>query len=67
MAGMLLTPSRFSVFCNRLSSVVVVLCTAFFFRRTDPLPPVRTWAAIFANFSGFMPARTQEGNKVSQR
>jgi hypothetical protein len=31
---------------------------AFFFRRTDPLPPVRTWEAIFASFSGFMAARS---------
>ena len=41
MAGMLFTPRRFSVFCRRLSSVVVVLCTIFFFRRAEPLPPVR--------------------------
>ena len=31
MPGMVLTPSRLSVFCSRLSSVLVVLCTAFFF------------------------------------
>jgi hypothetical protein len=31
MPGMVLTPSLFSVLCNLLSSVVVVLCTAFFF------------------------------------
>ncbi len=30
MPGMVFTPSRFSVFCRRLSSVEVVLCTAFF-------------------------------------
>ena len=31
MPGMVLTFSRFNVLCNRLSSVVVGLCTAFFF------------------------------------
>jgi hypothetical protein len=31
MPGMVLTPRRFSVLCSRLSSVVAVLCTAFFF------------------------------------
>ncbi len=31
--GMVLTPSRFSVLCSRLSSVVAALCTAFFFLR----------------------------------
>ncbi len=31
MPGMVFTPSRFNVFCSRLSSVDVVLCTAFFF------------------------------------
>ena len=31
MPGMVFTPRRLSVFCNRLSSVEVVLCTAFFF------------------------------------
>jgi hypothetical protein len=31
MPGMVLTPSLFKVLCNLLSSVVVVLCTAFFF------------------------------------
>ncbi len=33
MPGMAFTPRRFSVFCSRLSSVDVVLCTAFFFLR----------------------------------
>ena len=33
MPGMVFTPSRFSVLCSRLSSVEVVLCTAFFFLR----------------------------------
>ena len=33
--GMVFTPKRFSVFCSRLSSVVVVLCTAFFFLRAS--------------------------------
>lgn len=33
MPGMVFTPSRFSVLCSRLSSVCVVLCTAFFFLR----------------------------------
>ena len=56
MAGMLFTPRRFSVFCSRLSSVVVVLWIAFFLRRTEPFPPVRTCAAILASFSGFMAA-----------
>jgi hypothetical protein len=36
MPGMVLTPRRLSVFCSRLSSVVVVLCTAFFFLRAAP-------------------------------
>ncbi len=31
MPGMVFTPSLFNVLCNLLSSVVVVLCTAFFF------------------------------------
>jgi hypothetical protein len=31
--------------CSRLSSVLAVLCTAFFFLRTVPLPPVRTCRA----------------------
>jgi len=31
MPGMVFTPSRFSVFCSRLSSVDVVLCTALCF------------------------------------
>jgi len=34
------TPRRRT--CRRLSSVEAVLWTAFFFRRTDPFPPVRT-------------------------
>lgn len=33
MPGMVFTPSRLSVLCSRLSSVLVVLCTAFFFLR----------------------------------
>lgn len=49
--GMLLQLSRLSVFCSRLSSVVVVLWIAFFLRRTEPLPPVRTDSAIFLSFS----------------
>ena len=67
MAGMLFTPSLFSVFCNRLSSVVVVLWMAFFFRRTEPLPPVRTWEAIFASFSGFMAASSGGPHEQSAR
>jgi hypothetical protein len=35
MAGIVFTLSRFSVFCSRLSSVVLVLCTAFFFLRNQ--------------------------------
>lgn len=31
MPGIVLTPNLFNVFCNLLSSVEVVLCTAFFF------------------------------------
>lgn len=31
MPGIVFTPNRFSVFCNLLSSVDVVLWTAFFF------------------------------------
>ena len=31
MPGMVFTPRRLSVLCSRLSSVLVVLCTAFFF------------------------------------
>jgi len=34
MPGIVLTPSLFKVLCNLLSSVVVVLCTAFFFLNT---------------------------------
>lgn len=38
MPGMVFTPSLFRVFCKRLSSVDVVLCTAFFFLRVhDPI------------------------------
>merc|ERR1740130_818263 len=54
IAGMLFTPNLLRVFCSRLSSVVVVLWIAFFFRRTEPLPPVRTCAAIFSSFSLFI-------------
>jgi len=54
IAGMLFTPNLLSVFCSRLSSVVVVLWIAFFFRRTEPFPPVRTCAAIFSSFSLFI-------------
>ena len=67
MAGMLFTPSLFSVFCSLLSSVVVVLWMAFFFRRTEPLPPVRTWEAIFASFSGFMAASSGGPHEQSAR
>lgn len=35
MPGMVFTPRRFSVFCSLLSSVDVVLCTAFFFLRAS--------------------------------
>jgi hypothetical protein len=43
---MTFTPSLFRVLWRRLSSVEVVLCTAFFFLRTVPLPPVLTCAAL---------------------
>jgi hypothetical protein len=56
MPGIVLTPSLFKVLCNLLSSVVVVLCTAFFFLLTLPLPPVLTALAIFMSFSLFMVA-----------
>lgn len=35
MPGMVFTPSLLRVLCKRLSSVVVVLCTAFFFLRDN--------------------------------
>ena len=41
IAGIFVTPSFLSVLPSFLSSDVAVLCTAFFFLRTEPLPPVR--------------------------
>ena len=49
-----LTESFLSDDCNFLSSVVAVWRTTFFFRRCVPLPPTRTWAWSFANFSAFI-------------
>lgn len=43
-----------AVWRKRSAPVVVVLWTAFFFRRTLPLPPVRTWACSRASLSLFM-------------
>lgn len=43
MPGMVFTPSLLSVFCKRLSSVEVVLCTAFFFLRGEE--PIRRRAS----------------------
>ena len=48
------TESFLSDDCNFLSSVVAVWRTTFFFRRCVPLPPTRTWAWSFANFSAFI-------------
>merc|ERR1719443_1551658 len=52
--GIVFTPRRLSVFCRRLSSVPAVLCTAFFFRRTVPFPPMRTSPAMRCSFSMFI-------------
>ncbi|GIL89354.1 hypothetical protein Vretifemale_17179, partial [Volvox reticuliferus] len=64
MPGIVFTPRRFRVFCNRLSSVDVVLCTAFFFLLTEPLPPVRTAPAIFISLSRSMLVGLADPNSV---
>lgn len=47
--------------------VVVVLCTAFFLRLTEPFPPVLTCACSRASLSLFMPApstRASDGSAL---
>ena len=46
MPGMVFTPRRLSVFCNRLSSVEVVLCTAFFFLQGMEQDQRSTWCLL---------------------
>ena len=46
MPGMVFTPRRLSVFCNRLSSVEVVLCTAFFFLQGTEQDQRSAWCLL---------------------